>query len=567
MEAGGDTELQGTPKARTLKQGLILTVIVALVPFAIVSGLQGAAVLDGTRALLVGRLKTAAQAIAERERDPFIIARHTLSTVATIPEIRDGGPTCSDMLKSPVDVDTGVIAYSRSDASGRPLCASLPFDPNQTFKGIAWWDEGVRATGFSVSNPVVGVLTKQPVIAVNLPIYTDGKQNGLVTASVSLKGVQRSLSRAVRGTHAVAGIVSENGEILLSTGSLRFSKPVMDGSAGPLATLTASDGSRWHYAVTPLERRELFVLYAEPSSIIMAPTIRQLQVSLLLPLVAMLFASLAIWFGTDRWVVRWLRRLGELAGQFAAGKFGGDEESFRKAPQEVATLSDDLHAMARSIEARDAELIRALEIKTELTREIHHRVKNNLQIVMSLLTLQAARIDESDPAETLAQTRARIAALALIHRLMYQQEESENPNQVGVENLLGELCQQLRTSNRHHPNIELECDITPYTIGIDHAVPLALFVVEAITNAYRHAFDEEVPGIIKLTFEIVDGEALLSIADNGRGFQDMEQPGRMGTDLMNAFAEQVGGRAMVESTPGKGTVVRLAFPALETESA
>lgn len=294
----------------------------------------------------------------------------------------------------------------------------------------------------------------------------------------------------------------------------------------------------------------------------MTPSLRQMQVSVLLPLIAMLFASLAIWFATNRMVVRWLRRLGGLANQFAGGNFAGNEYLFAKAPEEVVSLSDDLHSMARAIEARDDELKSALAIKTELTREVHHRVKNNLQIVMSLLTLQESQIEDSHAQGTLSQTRVRIAALALIHRLLYQQEDSDiGVNHIGIDNLMGELCTQLRTANRGRHNIDLKCDIVTHSIEVDHAVPLALFTVEAVTNAYAHAFDNDGAGLIKLTFEIEDGEAVLIIADDGRGYDIDASATRMGSDLMTAFADQVRGKASIESAPGAGTKITLRFPA------
>lgn len=553
--------VEGLFRARTLKQGLILIVIIALIPFAVVSGLQGAAVLDGTRTLLAGRLAGVASNIAERERDPFIVARHTLTTMSALPEVRAASPGCNGVLKAAVNEQLGVISFYRTNTAGILKCASLPYAEGQQVSDMVWWRKGVGSDDMSVSKPMIGQLTKRPVIAVMLPLKANGAQDGAIAAAISLEGVQRSINRAVRNSDGVAAILSEDGEVLLSTSKLRFGKIDVSGKTGPLAILKAEDKSEWAYAVAPLERRDLFVLYAEPSEKIMTPNVRQLQLSLLLPLLAMLFASLAIWFGTDRWVVSWLHRLRALANQFSGGNFAGNERAFIKAPDEVAELSNDLHSMARAIQARDNELMTALAVKTELTREVHHRVKNNLQIVMSLLTLQASRLDESDTHEMLAQTRARIGALALIHRLLYQQEENETPNEVSIDNLLVELCKQLRTANRVHDRIELKCAIASHAIEIDHAVPLALFTVEAVTNAYRHAFDDEQSGSITLGFSISDKVATLMISDDGSGYMMDNMDGRMGTDLMNAFADQVGGSAAVQSAPGQGTKVILRFPA------
>jgi len=293
----------------------------------------------------------------------------------------------------------------------------------------------------------------------------------------------------------------------------------------------------------------------------MAAALEQFRASIILPLIAILLTLAAIWFGTNRLVIRWLSALRKLSDEMTKGNFQGNRQTFTDAPLELRELSDDLHDMAHVIDTRTTELTDALNAKTELTREIHHRVKNNLQIVTSLLTMQASRMKGEGAQTALKQARARVVALALIHRLTYEQDNDTTQPTVAVENLLEELCKQLRYSHRERRGVDLTSRTDDYTMLSDLAVPLALFIVEAVTNSYRHGFNEGAEGKIELVFELHDKEALLTITDNGRGY-DTASPERadMGTELMHGFAAQLNGIATLSSKIGSGSQTTLRFP-------
>lgn len=548
-------------RPNTLQQGLILVVLASLIPIAIVSILQGAVVLEGTRIATAARLSSAAQAVAERERDPFIIARHSLTLASRLPEVVDMSPTCSNVMRAALLEPTALVNFSRIDAGGYPRCSARALVPGLNSADTQWWQDGIHAQGFTVGGPIYGRASRQLVLVVMLPLLTpEGEQNGAVTAAVSMPRIRQSLDNAVKGTDSVAALVNKDGEVLLSSGDARFSLlPIGTSDEGP-PSIMASNGREYYYSIASLEGDDLFIAYAEPKNTLFGNTISQQQWGLLLPILGLFLASLAIWFGADRLAVRWFRQLRLTSRQIASGNYAVDISQFAGAPEEVAALSADMQFMAKAIDARDADLTKALEVKTELTREVHHRVKNNLQIVMSLLTMQAARLTQPDAREALAQTRSRIAALSLIHRLLYQQDEQMGPAKVGVNNLMVELCQQLRAANRAHANVDLICDIGPQDVDIDQAVPLALFAVEAVTNAYRHAFAEDQKGEIRMEFKVENGLATLTIRDNGRGYDHGSTDEQMGAELMRAFADQLGGEAQVSTGKGNGTSVRIVFP-------
>ena len=159
----------------------------------------------------------------------------------------------------------------------------------------------------------------------------------------------------------------------------------------------------------------------------------------------------------------------------------------------------------------------------------------------------------------LAQTRARISALALIHRLLYEQDNGYDRGEVAVNNLMAELCAQLRGASRNAPKVELHCQASEFPVPVDYAVPLTLFVVEAVTNAFRHAFGAGSKGVVTLKFYLNGDDAVLDISDNGQGYVISDKSGQMGTELMRGFATQVDGKLDITSNVGTGTRVVLTF--------
>jgi two-component sensor histidine kinase len=256
----------------------------------------------------------------------------------------------------------------------------------------------------------------------------------------------------------------------------------------------------------------------------------------------------------------WLRELRAVSGRFAQGDFTGDRGKFDRAPQEIAAFSADLHSMADAIDRRNTDLTQALEAKTLLTREVHHRVKNNLQVINSLLTLQWGRVREGAAKEVLAQTRARINALALIHRLLYDQDNGYERGEVPIDNLMAQLCTQLHSASQLMNQVQLTCHAGNFPVPIEYVVPLTLFVVEAVTNAFRHAFPKGMGGTINLRFDLDGDSAILDISDNGQGYVVKNEAAQIGTELMHGFATEVGGQLSISSSDGNGTHVALKFP-------
>jgi two-component sensor histidine kinase len=196
-------------------------------------------------------------------------------------------------------------------------------------------------------------------------------------------------------------------------------------------------------------------------------------------------------------------------------------------------------------------------------REIHHRVKNNLQVITSLLNMQQRALTDPAARAAMSDTRQRINAIALIYRALYQGADLKT---VDLRPFLEELTAQLLAGETRHPGVRTEFQADELIVDPDKLAPLALFAVEAINNAQKHAFGPE-GGLLKVRFSLEAEEAVLEISDEAQGGEpaaagvDMaEAANGVGRTLMAAFARQLRGRAEVFTNPEGGVTARLVFP-------
>jgi two-component sensor histidine kinase len=270
-------------------------------------------------------------------------------------------------------------------------------------------------------------------------------------------------------------------------------------------------------------------------------------------------ASAAIWIATDRQITRWIVYLRRIATAYGRGHYAIRPVALEEAPSEFRMLGETFSAMAAAVQDRDRRLREALAQKSLLIKETHHRVKNNLQIVMSLLSLQAGQLRDTKAQEVLKQAQIRVNALALVHRILH---EIEDLGSVDLKRLIEDLAHQIYEGfGADRRDLRLELDITPRMAPSDLAVPITLFTVEAMTNAFKHAFPTDGRGgSIRVSLLPVNGGKLrLAIEDDGIGTPAQPGGNGIGSRLIQAFANQVAGVATVSRRDTGGTIVELLF--------
>jgi two-component sensor histidine kinase len=318
------------------------------------------------------------------------------------------------------------------------------------------------------------------------------------------------------------------------------------------------------YSAAPVVGDEVYVVLSAPSPGILSWARLNPLTGIVFPILTFLFAFAAVSAVTDRVVVRWIAYLQRIAALYARGRLSVRPVQAEQMPPEIRELAETLEDMADAIVGRDASLRDSLAQKDALMREIHHRVKNNLQVISSLLNMQQRSLVDPAARSAMSDTRQRITALALIYRALYQGPDLKR---VDLRPFLEELTAQLVNGELSHGlSVRTELKVDPLVIDPDRLAPLALFAVEAITNAQKHAFAAR-GGLLSLTFQVRGDEAELEISDDGDASEDALVSSGVGRTLMTAFARQLRGRAELVRNAAGGITARLIFPTPAAELA
>jgi two-component sensor histidine kinase len=199
----------------------------------------------------------------------------------------------------------------------------------------------------------------------------------------------------------------------------------------------------------------------------------------------------------------------------------------------------------------------SLDEKDSLLKEVHHRVKNNLQLISSMLNLQASRMGDQSVSELFAESRNRVRSMALVHENLYH---AGNFSKISIENHIETLSISLiRAYGLISENIELRTDVEDILLGIDTAISIGLIVNELVSNALKHAFRVGFPGSIKVQLTRSSGDhCILVVADNGIGLPCHVDPNNaksMGLQLVHDLAQQLNGTVSVKRIGGTAFMI------------
>jgi two-component sensor histidine kinase len=253
--------------------------------------------------------------------------------------------------------------------------------------------------------------------------------------------------------------------------------------------------------------------------------------------------------------------------RFEAEMFGANE---RRADVDLSIkpIVAGGRAVALIVEARDVtekkrteDLVRrSLRDKEILLQEVHHRVKNNLQVVSSMLNLQAAHAPDTATKSALQEAVSRIRSMALVHEKLYR---SDDLGGINFADYAGTLASQIfRTLAPPDGRVALRTDVTPIPLTVARAVPLALILNELVSNALKHAFPDERKGVVEVRLARNGDVASLEVADDGVGFAGpFSQVARssLGLTLVDALARQLQAEVVVTGPPGTRVAVRFAL--------
>jgi len=208
----------------------------------------------------------------------------------------------------------------------------------------------------------------------------------------------------------------------------------------------------------------------------------------------------------------------------------------------------------RMLVAQKNEIERQNSEREVLLKEIHHRVKNNLQVISSLLSMQSRTMKESEAKAAVREGQSRIKSMSLIHQKLYGENNLSKINmREYIEELSDFLFKSYKPGNDIHKLIEAE----ELLLDVDIAMPLGLIVNELISNALKYAFDPKMEGMVKVSLLKVDSSLVLNISDSGKGLpQNFSSSQSMGMNLVNILVTQLDGTMHISQGEGTSFVIK-----------
>jgi two-component sensor histidine kinase len=248
--------------------------------------------------------------------------------------------------------------------------------------------------------------------------------------------------------------------------------------------------------------------------------------------------------------------------KMTAGRY--DEKIIGDYAEEFSRIADAFNAMSVQVREHEERIIRQLDEKTVLLHEVHHRVKNNLQIMSSLLNLEAQNIRDPADQAIMRSSQDRVYSMSLVHELLYQTEELSS---IDMGLYVGQLTNYLLSAHGQE-RLEVATEIEPLPFPLERAMPCGLVLTEMVTNALKYGVHGAPHPFLGIRLGIEGGGiCLLEVRDCGAGLPagaEPEKSSSLGFSLIGSLAAQLGGSAEFSPTaPGEswpGLTVRIRFP-------
>jgi len=226
----------------------------------------------------------------------------------------------------------------------------------------------------------------------------------------------------------------------------------------------------------------------------------------------------------------------------------------KRASEELALQREEIRQKNISLEALVGDKDKLLEEKEWLVKEVHHRVKNNLQMVISLLHSQSAFLSNEDAVAAIQESQRRVYTMSLIHQRLYEKTGST----INMETYMADLVNYLKDSF-DCTNVQFTLDLEEVVLDVSQAVPVGLILNEAITNSLKYAFPEGQAGHVVVVFKSVSSLLELTIADNGIGIPEnahVRQKKSLGMSLLKGLTTQIGGTYEIHNERGVEILIR-----------
>ena len=547
----------------SLSTQLVILFTLALLPLGLISLYQTWVVARETDALESRALLAEAENAATAERNLLYEGLGSAEVIASAVGQGSFDPKfCSLLARQFIDARDVFVWAGVLETGGVVRCSS-----NNVFLQLENRTEIMRRAEsrgrgfFSLRN---GPATGQSVLVAYAPTFVEDKLLGLTAVSIPHDIANRKLSKAMGERDFSMTTLNRDGEILSSSEGLDAAAGLLPQDVSVNALIdrvdstfesTSIDGTHKLYAVSELIEDEVVLLASKPllTGNWLLPVPRS-RIALVFPLL-MWVASLSVaLFGLHRLVLRHLRDLRNAMRRFALGERDDSLLVLRDAPPELREAQRAFNRMVYILTEAEQRTQKDLQEKTILLREVHHRVKNNLQMVASIMNLQMRKAQSPEAKNVLMQLQNRVRGLATIHRSLFTTPEVA---MVNGGDLVREMVEEIGIAFFAKSNdVALQTQLDDVPLYPDQAVPLSMFLSEAMTNAIKYIGKPEGEDRARLTITLTvsEDDTVTLMIENSLGPPVPEQVDAsdlgtgLGSRLMQAFVRQLDGTDEIKQT-------------------
>lgn len=505
--------------------------------------------------------------------------RQLLTTLAALPSFHTTDYRhAEEVLKSVHAVNPDFLNFTMTDARGRVVASSL-LEHGLDLSDRPHIRNALTERRFCTGEYVLGLIESTPSFAYSFPILDERGEPSLVLNAVfTLSSYEKLFKSFNLNADTFLGIVDRKGIRLYfyppaATNPIGQAikesvwRKIHEGPAIGSFIDTSMDGLERFFGYKKLTLAEdaepyITVVYATPRSSVLGFSRGIARKNLaMLAAAALLSFALAVFLSYFLFVRR-LSRIGAMVTHLQNGELdariglAGDRS-------DLGRIAEALDNMAQAVQKRDKDLVeeafRLSHLLTEkevLLKEVHHRVKNNLQMTLSLIRLQKSA--EGSDALSLKSLESRISAMSLVHEMLYS---SESLSEIDLSFYCTRLLDLLQNTFTVDKRIRVDFQGDAVSCSLEHALPFGLLLSELVTNAFKHAFKHNPDGTLTVRLRTEDDTARLCVADDGPGLPldfSFDDRRGLGLQLVKALVGQLGGDISWKNEGGAGFCVR--FP-------
>ena len=545
---------------------VLLFLSLALLPIGIIAFIQTQQIADQSKRTAELSLIAVTEQAAATERsllqEAFGAARALTSVVKLV---KDDPQQCSEFLKAYREEVDRYRLVGFINVDGLMNCSSsrevYDFSSSPAFQDTV--ARSVRTVMVSDRGRVSG----EAVVIATVPVFDQDEPIGYLFISMSRDALEVSELDDPSRTPLSLITFNDKGDIVSSeedqsvaTAELPNTYPLKQLTVNTRQVFTAknAEGVDRVYALIPLIEGTVFGLSVWPSDTALLETDFNSRLSSILPIIMWVASLVVAFWALNRLAITHIGKLGRQMRHFALNRTLPRKPLGERVPVEIVAMEQAFLAMANSILQDEARLEDSLREKNILLKEVHHRVKNNLQLISSIMNMQIRQAPTEANKRVLQRLQDRILSLATVHKSLYQDNEMARVD-AGI--LMREIvARSLDIGMEANAGVDVVEEYDSILVGPDDAAPLSLLTSEAVTNALKYVprGGKERTNITVSLKHTGDERALLRVSNTAGGDAPEEGTG-LGSKLITAFARQLNGTLSTSEENGL-YVLELDFP-------